>query len=220
MKFIIPAKSTSERCPNKNWRSFYGGMSLVDIAIEKAAKIVGAGNVYVSCEDQQYAERVEDRGAKFILRKPEHTSNDVPFGEVIQAMTEQVPGDDDIFLTHVTTPLFDEHREMVEEWAIVKPCMDSMTAVYPIVNHMFDERMNPVGWAWGAWFKGSQRLPPMYQMTFCASIIRRETIRRYAEYIGPVCRYYKASGVPVDVDTPEEFRMAQVLYADRMREVD
>ena len=224
MKFLIPAKSDSERCENKNWRPFYGRQSLVDIAIEKASRIVGPINVYVSCEDEAYAERVERQGAAFIKRDERLTSNDVPFGEVIQAMAEQVPGNDDIFLTHVTTPLFDEHAKMVELWALpskgatcgYQTFKDSMTAVYPIINHTFDERYNPVGWSWGAWFKGSQRLPPMYQMTFCASIIKRATIRRYAEYVGPNCYYYHASGRPVDVDEPEDFEAAQILYAARI----
>lgn len=218
MKFLIPAKSDSIRCPNKNWRDFHGCQSLVDIAIFKTLALAREteGAVYVSCDDEQYRDHVEQCGAHFQLREPHLCDNDMPFGEVIQAMVSDLPGDDDVFILHCTSPLFDDVGDMVSTWHCQQHEYDSMTAVYPEQVFRYDEHHNPLGWSNGSWFLPSQYLPMTYRTTFCASITKRETLAKHPWYYGANPYWFEATGQAFDVDTEEDFAMAQRVYAARM----
>ena len=50
LNFIIPAKTSSSRVKNKNWREFAFGKSLVDITLDKILDY-GADkkNIFISC---------------------------------------------------------------------------------------------------------------------------------------------------------------------------
>jgi N-acylneuraminate cytidylyltransferase len=50
MKIIIPVKSTSTRVENKNFRSFWKGLSLTEILLQKLL-FKGAENIFISCDD-------------------------------------------------------------------------------------------------------------------------------------------------------------------------
>ena len=50
MKAVILGKAGSTRVKNKNYRPFYGEMSLTDILLEKLAKVLSPKDIFLSCE--------------------------------------------------------------------------------------------------------------------------------------------------------------------------
>ena len=128
-------------------------------------------------------------------------------------MVVKLPDDDDVFILHCTSPLFDDITAMLAMWDVVMSKHDSMTAVYPEITFRLDEHYNPIGWSPGPWFRTSQNLPMTYRQTFCASITKRSTLATHAWYYGADPFYFHATSQPCDIDTEDDFAIAQRMYA-------
>lgn len=218
MQAIIPAKTSSQRVYDKNWRPFYAGKCLVDINIE-ALKQAGieSGCIYVSCESQRHLDYMHEKhGVKGILRDPVLCDNDAPITDWIRTLAGQVPGDDPIIWSQVCDPLFDEHAEALDEWEWAeRHGYDSLVVVHPIGPYVLDSNFCPVGWQFGEYHIKSQSVLQKYQFPFTLSVLTRECIQRCGYHIGKNPFYYVSEGVHIDIDTEEDFAVAKAYYAAR-----
>jgi CMP-N-acetylneuraminic acid synthetase len=215
MKVIIPAKASSSRVPDKNWREFYHRKSLVDLNIEA---IIGCGfkpsDIYVSSECPDRLARVEERyGIIPILRPLDLCGNDVPLTTWIRATCTQVPGDSDIIWSQVCDPLFNEHQAVLSQWEAARTCHDSLVVVHPLRAYLLDEHHRPIGWQWGEWHTPSQRLPQCYTFPFTMSVLTREAIARTGYHIGVKPAWFVSNTKSIDIDTPEDWELARITYA-------
>ena len=215
MKFIVPAKTNSTRVLDKNWREFSGGKSLVQICVEK---LLPFGDVFVSTEDPSKVDEVLSWGAKMHLRDEAWTSNDFPLTDWIRGTREdlvvegRIGADEDIGWAQVTSPLFDEHEEMIALWATTSADdYDSMVAVYPQKGYYLDSSFRPVGWGWGEWHTKGQNLPAMYQMPWAFSILTPSSIERTGYHIGARPKFFVSSSPAVDIDTEHDWKYAKFL---------
>lgn len=214
MKAVIPAKLSSTRVPMKNYRCFLNGKSLVDILVEKLLRILPASDIYLSCEDS-YAETVALRdGIQFQLRDKRLTDNDTPLAEVVRGITAAIPGDDPVMWCEAIDPLFDEHATLLRMWEEVKlNGHDSAVVVYPEHGYLLAENLQPIGWGFGPWHVSSQKLPSHFRVNFCCSILTRKCIAECGYMIGKKPWWFTARGPFIDIDTEDDFRLAQVVYA-------
>lgn len=213
MKIIIPAKINSTRIPNKNWREFHKGKSLVEITVDKLVKAgTSADEIYISVNDQSKRELVEGFGCGFHYLPDEKTHNDVSFREWLGWTCNEIAPGETVGWAQVTSPLFNEYSQMVKEWKAQKVFYDSMVASYPVKQYLLDPFHSPVGWQFGDWHTPSQYLPDYYMMPWVFSILTPVAIKRTGYHIGANPTWYKASGRFVDIDTLEDFEYAQWLY--------
>lgn len=218
MKVIIPAKASSTRVPDKNWREFHGGKSLVDLNIEAMIRCgFTPSDIHVSCECHDKLARVEQRhGITPLLRDPALCGNDVPLTDWIRGLCSQVPGECDVVWSQVCDPLFTEHRRLVTDWYSVKACgHDSYCVVHPFKAYLLDEAKRPIGWQFGEWHTPSQRLPQLYTFPFTMSILTRGAIARTGYHIGAKPAWFVSKGGSIDIDTMEDFELARAKYAAR-----
>ncbi|MGL5857545.1 MAG: cytidylyltransferase domain-containing protein [Angustibacter sp.] len=212
MKFVIPAKRSSSRVPDKNYRPFARGKSLLDILVEKLLPLGGPGDVCISSEEESTRELAERYGATFLPRPRHLTENSYPFQSVVNEVCTQVPGDDDVMWCHATDPFFHEHATVVDAWESREPSeADSIVVVYPMAEYLLDSQFNPIGFGFGPWHRPSQELPTFYQLGFTCSIMTRHV----ATSIGLVGRkpmWHKASNLTIDIDTQAQFDLAARLY--------
>lgn len=235
MKFIVPAKCNSTRIPNKNWREFSGGKSLVQICVEK---LLPLGEVWVSCEDASKERDVARWGAGFHFRDKEMTDNSFPlnrwipktyhgiFGPKGTMSVETVrgkkssrwdfiaPTDEPVGWAQVTSPLFNDYADMIARWESSAQFerYDSMVAVYPVKQYLLDRRFFPIDWGWGPWHTTGQNLPQMYQMPWVFSILTPESIRETGYHIGARPHWYVSKSPAVDIDTWDDWEYAKFLY--------
>jgi CMP-N-acetylneuraminic acid synthetase len=216
MDVVIPAKGESTRCPDKNWREFHDGMSLVDLTI---SKILDAGiapeRVHLSSDSPAKARPVCERwGVNFLLRQPGMTDNAFPLTDWIRGITAQIPGDGDIAWAQVCDPLFDEYGEVFECWQDGEyPHADSLVVCRPWKGYLMTENQQPVGWSFGEHHTPSQKLPQFYTMPFTLSILTREEIRRTGYHVGARPYWWIAEGPHIDIDTEFDFRVAQAMQS-------
>lgn len=213
MKAVVPAKASSSRVVNKNFRPFYGDASLLDVTVEKLLRVLPPGDIYVSSEDPARESSVERWGVNFLLRSPDLVDNDVPMSEVVRRVCATIPGEDDIMWCQLTDPLFTDYAGCVAAWNNESSTHDSLVVVYPRRLFLLDEAYRPQGFGFGPWHIPSQRLPIRYQLSFTLMILPRETIARVGYYVGANPLWYHANNVSVDIDTEEDFELAQAIYA-------
>lgn len=215
MIVIIPAKTSSTRVPNKNFREFADGKCLVDLTAEKVARAgIPRERTYLSCEDAGMQEVAERNGINFLLRDPQLCDNYVPVTDWIRGITAQVPGDDDVAWAQVIDPLFDGHAECLRLWREERGEHDSLAVCYPAREYLLGSDHRPLGWGFGEYHTPSQLLPTFYRFGFTFSILPRETIARCGYHIGRNPLWFHAENQTVDIDTPEDWRLAQVIYRE------
>ncbi|MBO4163274.1 MULTISPECIES: cytidylyltransferase domain-containing protein [Micromonospora] len=213
MKFVIPAKRSSTRVPDKNYRPFAGGKSLLDILVEKLARLADdPGDVCLSSEDASTRELADRYGATYLPRPRHLTENSYPFQSVVNEVCKQVPGDDDVMWCHATDPFFDEHGEVVRTWrARDTAAADSIVVVYPMKEYLLDPNFNPMGFGFGPWHRPSQELPTYYQLGFSCSIMTRHVATTIG-LVGARPIWHQATNLTIDIDTQAQFDLAARLY--------
>lgn len=215
MKFVIPAKTSSTRVPNKNYREFARGLSLLEILVHKLIDVADApSDIYISCENDSKRDVIEGMGASFLPR-PEHLAeNSYPYQSVVAELCSAVPGTDDVMYCHCTDPFFDEHARVIKQWQERdRTNTDSVTVVYPMREYLLDPDFRPIGFGFGAWHVPSQQLPTHYLLGFTCSIATRDAITRHGA-VSAQPSWYIAANQTIDIDTLEEFELAATLYTN------
>lgn len=219
MKIVIPVKSRSERINNKNFRPFYKDMSLTDILIQKLLNIVDKRYIYVSCDDMPVMEMCKKYGINFLKRDDILTYNDTPMSKVITEVVHSVPGDDDIMWCLVTDPLFDSYRECLEKWkSLDKEKYDSLCVVYGLREYILDSNFKPLNFGFGEKHVPTQDLNNNYLLNNTLFIIKREAVFKNKYYIGEKPYWFISDNFSIDIDTEQEFRIAQIIYEDLKNE--
>jgi N-acylneuraminate cytidylyltransferase len=213
MKIIIPLQTCSTRIPLKNIRPFYNDDSLFDIKAKQILTFEKADNVYVSSEDEEKVRPLCDKyGFHFMKRDLSLTGNKIYQPDLVKALTEPLPGDDDIMWIQVTSPLFNQFSEALETWKIIRDDYDSLVAVKPFKGHLLDEKGNPVNYAFGYWHKVSQDLPKLYSVLWSLFILKRATVNRFNYHIGVNPYLFETNHMVIDIDYHEDFELASLVY--------
>lgn len=221
MKAVIPAKASSTRVPNKNYREFHGGKSLVDILVEKLLRVFLPGDIWLSCEDRGKHTVADVYGIRFQHRDARLCLNETPLPAVVRGVCEALPGNDPIMWCECIDPLFDQHAAVEEQWAAVasRHGFDSVVVVHPERSYLLNWQHHPLNFGFGPWHVPSQRLDLNYRLNFTCSILTRETIANCGYMVGARPLWFDAATPFVDIDTEEDFRIAQVIYAERLKGV-
>jgi len=213
MKIIIPLQTCSTRIPHKNIRPFYKDDSLFDIKAKQILTFESPENVYVSSESTELVKPLCDKyGFHFMQRDDSLTGNKIYQPDLVKALTDPLPGDDDIMWIQVTSPLFNQFKEALEAWKNVRKEYDSLVAVKPFKGHLLDVKGNPVNYGFGYWHKVSQDLPKLYSVLWSLFILKRETVNRFHYHIGVNPYLFETNHMVVDIDYHEDFELAGMIY--------
>lgn len=212
MKAVILGKASSTRVKNKNYRPFYNNLSLTDILLEKLVKVMDRDNIFLSSEKEDICKVAEQWGIHFILRDPRYTQLETNTVDVVRNVCKDVPGDDDILYCSSMDPLFNDYEAMFKTWAEVRDQYDSLNVVYPLKNYFLNQNHEPIGFGFGYWHKYSQYIPPVYQISWANEILSRKCIDTCGYMVGEHPYWYDAYNPTVDIDTEQDWELAQILY--------
>ena len=212
MKAVILGKSNSRRIVRKNYKPFFGDMSLTDILLEKLVNHLDRKDIYLSCEDESVKNVAEKWGIGFIHRDVKYTLLETNTVDVVRGVCKDVPGNDDILYCSCMDPLFDDYENMFRTWEEVKPDHDSLNVIYPQKKYFLDQNHAPIGFGFGHWHKYSQYIPPVYQISWANAILTRDSIERVGYMVGEEPFWYDSYNPTVDIDTERDWELAQVIY--------
>lgn len=216
MKVIIPLQTCSTRVKNKNIREFYKNQSLFDIKIKQLLESgIKESDIYVSSESNIVKDICLNKKVNFILRDKSLTGNEVRQPDLIGGILKEIPGNDDIMWVQVTNPLFNEFKEAISLWNKEKEKHDSLVAVKKFKGHLLDSEGNPKNYNFGHWHKVSQKLPSWYEVLWSCFILKRNTIEEVKYHIGVNPCLYISDSLTVDIDTPDDFYLASIIYGEK-----
>lgn len=210
---IIPARGGSKRLPGKNIK-LLGGIPLLAHSILYAQQQDCIDLVYVSTDDAQIKEIALQYGA-LVIDRPKSLSGDLdPTVSALKHVLESIqPTVDNVVLLQATNPL--RPKKLLEEaFTIFKELqLDSLFTVSrnhhklgKITNHKFIPYNYEVG-------QRSQDLEPLYFENGLLYISKAELILNdiiMSENAYPmIVNHLYAS---VDIDTIEDFELAEYLY--------
>ena len=232
MKVIIPAKCNSSRVPNKNWCEFYKGKCLVEIKIEQLIQAgINPEDVSVFCENQMNRHKVTNLGAKFILRDPANTKDDMHWSDVITTLVSSLDAKDDesVAWVQATTPLFGsfELSKVFYYWEQIQSKegafstkwnqYDSIITVRPMQHFILNSKGRPVNYNFGRWHEWSQDLETWYTLEQAIHIMLKKDYLKHNYYIGSKPYLFGSHADDlitnsIDIDTQQEFNLAQKLF--------
>lgn len=215
---VIPAKFRSTRVPNKNFRDFYEGKSLLQIKVEQCLKSGAFGAVYVSSDSTDAEKIALEAGANFVLRDPRLCLDETPWNEVLSGVLMSLPVDDETYIawSPTTSPLFSKFGEAI---AMIKGNaeIDSVMTVTRLQHYFLNADHIPLNFQYGVWASYSQKLKPIYQMNCALWLAKKCAMIQNRFQIGDHPGYLETSTTEgIDIDTMEEFEIASMFYAKQM----
>ena len=203
---IVPVKKKSSRCPNKNFRPFHGSKTLLDIKIEQLRNAgVPAKAILIA---------TDNANTHTPYRTLSDSGHNGTFAEALDYWTSRVETPE-LAIVHVTCPLFDDFAAFFRSWKTRLPRFDSQFVAQALNEFVLDDDLRPVNFQFGPWHgSGSQARRPLYAMTCAAFAIDTKEALHCRYYIGRRPRVFLDLGHHVDIDTEDDFRLAQLLYQE------
>ena len=211
---VIPAKSNSSRVPNKNFREFHSGKSLLEIKIQQCIESDIFEEIYVSSDTLEAKSIAEKYGVAFVERDSKYCKDETPWNEVLTAVLNQIPVDGETFIawSPLTSPLFRKYSEAVEVLGNNER-FDSLMTVTELKHYFLNSDKLPMNFQYGVWASYSQKTRPIYQMNCALWLAKKKSMIQNRFQIGDKPFYMETSITDgIDIDTMEEFELAQYLY--------
>lgn len=215
---VIPAKGHSSRVPKKNFRSFHGEASLLDIKIQQCKASGAFDAIYVSSDAEHGRAVAESHGVEFLLRDPRLCLDETPWSEVLTGVLHQLPEDDEVLVAWCppTSPLFSRYGEAIQALR-EQTNHDSLMTVTKFQHYFLGPDLLPLNFQFGVWASFSQKLRPLYQMNCALWLAPKRLMLANRFQTGDRPFFMETSMFDgVDIDTMEEFELAQMLFAKRV----
>ena len=213
---IIQARGGSKRIPKKNIKLFHG-KPLIAYSIENAKKAKIFDTIVVSTDSEEIAKIAKNLDVEVQMR-PAHLANDTAgIGEVVEYVLSEYKGYEYMCMLLATAPLLD-YKYLIKAYEALKNS-DAVYAIsvvefeYPIFR-AFEIVNNRIKMFWPQnYFKRSQELPTAYRdagaFSFTALKRKPKSNIVFSEDALPII-LPKYMGV--DIDTIEDFEMAELIY--------
>jgi CMP-N-acetylneuraminic acid synthetase len=211
IKALVPVRSGSVRVENKNLRPFCGS-SLLEIRVSQLMRLSFLDGVVVSSNDDEMLEIASRLGAETHKRNPYFASNTVSMSEVYENMASSIDSDD-VMYALVTTPMVSDEsfEKAFKLYSELPPEYDSISTVADVKEFLIKDG-KPYNYD-GNNIPRSQDLPDITKLTFCISMLPRTTMIEKRSCLGKSPYFFNLpQKESIDIDTPFDFKMAELLY--------
>lgn len=211
IKALVPVRSGSVRVENKNLAPFCGS-SLLEIRVKQLMSLPFLDGVVVSSNDPGMLRVAKDLGAETHVRDSYYASNTVSMSDVYEHMASAIQCDD-LMYALVTTPLVTDASFVTafKLYSGLSPEYDSIASVADVKEFLIKDG-KPYNYD-GNNIPRSQDLPDIQKLTFCISILPRLTMVEKRSCLGKNPYFFKLDQrESVDIDTPFDFKVAELLY--------
>ena len=216
---FLPCRKGSQRVPNKNTRPFAGiEGGLLRIKLEQLLTCDKIDKIYLSSDDEVVLNIGKSMNNNRIIidKRPDYlcqssTSTD----DVIRYVPELIKEDATIIWTHVTSPFLkaETYDKMIDSYYNNLSKYDSLMSVNELrtfiwnkdgaINYDRDKEKWP----------RTQTLEPWYEINSGAFIADRSIYTQLHDRVGKhVYPYVTTKMESFDIDWPEDFEMAEMIY--------
>lgn len=214
-------KHTSTRVPGKNYRVF-GDKLLFEHILLTLLSCEKIDLVVIDTDSDTVVEKLaREYPQVMVLQRPEHLRpGDTPMNDVLLNTISQVPSR--FYLqTHSTNPLLTkESIDMaIDKFESKFPVYDSLFSVTRLQTRLWNELSMPMNHNPDILLP-TQDLPPVYEENSCIYLFTEEILRVKHNRIGNRPMMYEIETIEAqDIDTEQEYLIAEAIYANRFRNV-
>jgi CMP-N-acetylneuraminic acid synthetase len=216
---IVPMRHDSKRVPGKNWRDL-GGRPLFHHIVSTLLRCDRVTQVVIDTDSPIVREQARRHFPQvMLLDRPEHLRADTtPMNDVLVATTHRVEAD--LYLqTHSTNPLLlaETVNGAIDRFVAAGSVYDSLFGVSRVQARLWDQLARPINHN-PAILLRTQDLPPVFLENSCLYLFTRDVLERHHNRIGARPMLLEIDRDEAwDIDEEVDFRIAELLYADRQR---
>ncbi len=210
---VFPIKTNNERVPNKNTKEFYDGTPLIHFVQKNLLSIPEISEIYCYCSDESIKPYLLD-GVNFLKRPKELDSSKASSNDILKCLSKEVVAD--IYVYAMATAPFLKSTHIIEGInAVASGKYDSAMPVEEMHEYLW-QNGRPLNFDVNN-VPRSQDLESIYKETCGMFIINRDVILDHGRRIGDSPYLITVDSIEaIDIDYPEDFRIANAIYRDSM----
>jgi N-acylneuraminate cytidylyltransferase len=216
---LLPMKGISERVANKNMKNF-NGAPLYHAVMHSLLASKYIDNVVIDTDSDVIAKDAKKHFGErvLIIKRPiEIQGGDVSMNLIIEHDLGKLDGK--YFLqTHSTNPLLktDTIDKAIETYFENLEKYDSLFSVTKVQTRLYDKDVKPINHNPEELLR-TQDLEPLYEENSNFYIFSKDSFKNASKKrIGLNPKFFEVNKLEaVDIDEPEDFILAQLLYANR-----
>jgi len=209
---VIPIRKGSQRVPDKNFKDFYKGKSLLELKIESLKEIELIDDIVVNTDSDEAIQIAKKLGVSYFRREDYYASSKVSQSEFFRNLAETT--DSDIIIhTPCTSPLIRKKSiiDAINRFNISEN--DSCNSVGLVKEYLWNND-KPLNYSIeNGKVPNSQDLPDIKKITFGFSIIYKSTMIERQNVVGKNPLFYIVDeDEQIDIDTKLDFEFAKFIY--------
>jgi len=219
LKALLPMKGTSERVPNKNMRDF-DGRPLYHAIMDTLLKSKYIEKVVINTDSEIIKDDAKKNFGESVIiidRPKEIQGGDVSMNVIINYDLSKVDGEH-FLQTHSTNPLVrvETLNKAIETYFENLDKYDSLFSVTRVQTRFYDKNANPINHNPEELLR-TQDLEPLYEENSNFYIFSKESFKNAGNRrIGLKPHVFEVNKLEaVDIDEPEDFILAEILYQNR-----
>jgi CMP-N-acetylneuraminic acid synthetase len=216
---LLPMKGHSERVPNKNMRDF-NDRPLYHAIMHTLLKSKYIEKVVINTDSEIITEDAKKNFGESVIiidRPKEIQGGDVSMNVIINYDLSKVNGDH-FLQTHSTNPLLrvETLDKAIETYFENLEKYDSLFSVTRVQTRFYDKNANPINHNPKELLR-TQDLEPLYEENSNFYIFSKDSFRNAGNRrIGLRAKIFEVNKLEsVDIDEPEDFTLAEILYKNR-----
>ncbi len=218
---LIPVREGSERVIDKNFRTFANGKSLLDIKIDQLKQAKCFDHIYISSDSEKAREVADKNGVEYIARDKRMCQSDVLWADVVHHIMTTIPGNPVVTWGLATSPLFSNFKRALDTYFAERESYDSTVAVLAKRSFFLNRHGRGINYNPGYWHPYSQQLETYYEVTGACYIGTKQDMLKWNYWFGTHPYLFEVSlQEAIDVDTPEDYKFAQLLYTTLRKRVE
>lgn len=209
---VIPIRKGSQRVPDKNFKDFYKGKSLLELKIESLKEIELIDEIVVNTDSELAIDIAKRLGVSYYRRDDYYASSQCSQSEFFKNLAETT--DTDIIIhAPCTSPLINKQSiiDAINRFNISEN--DSCNSVGLVKEYLWNNG-KPLNYTIeGGKVPNSQDLPDVVKLTFGFGIIYKDTMIERENIVGQNPLFYTVDEIEeTDIDTKIDFEFAKYLY--------